>query len=171
MDAQELSYIDNTFTHIFMNMGIFLLPNPEKGASEMYRTLKPGGVAVITSIKQVGWIRIFQAAQKEVKPEDPLWGDPLKKEWNTKEKLSSVVQAGGFKPEDIEIKMTRASQPSDMLRDFLASMKDNMAKIITKDWSEVEKRRFELVLEEKIEKEMSDPQESEVIAWAAVARK
>jgi ubiquinone/menaquinone biosynthesis C-methylase UbiE len=171
MDAQALSYPDNTFTHSFMNMGIFLLPDPEKGAAEIYRTLKPGGVAVITSIKQVGWVRIFQAAQKEVKPEVPLWKSPLKEEWSTENKLRSVVQAGGFEIENIEIKTTESSMLSNMLGSFLASMKDSVTQMITKDWSEVEKQRFEVVLQEQIEKEMSNPRELEIVAWVAVARK
>jgi ubiquinone/menaquinone biosynthesis C-methylase UbiE len=171
MDAQALSYPDNTFTHSFTNMGIFLFPEPEKGAAEIYRTLQPGGVAVITSIKQVGWVRIFQAVQKEVKPEAPLWKSPLKEEWSTENKLRSVVQVGGFNSEDIEIKTTESSMLSNMLGDFLASMKDSVTQMITKDWSEVEKRRFEVVLQEQIEKETSNPRELEIVVWVAVARK
>jgi ubiquinone/menaquinone biosynthesis C-methylase UbiE len=171
MDAQELSYADNTFTHCFMNMGIFLLPDPEKGAVEIYRTLKPGGVAVITTIKQVGWVQIFQAAQKKVKPEAPLWKSPLKEEWSTEEKLRSVTQAGGFKPENIDIKATESSVLSSMMGDFFASMKDGVTKMTTKDWSEVEKERFKVVVKEQIENEMADPRELEIAAWVAVARK
>ena len=171
MDAQALSYPDNTFTHSFMNMGIFLLPDPEKGAAEIYRTLKPGGVALTTSIKQVGWVRIFQAAQKEVKPEVPLWKSPLKEEWSTENKLRSVVQAGGFELENIKIKTTESSMLSNMLGDFFASMKDSVTQMITKDWSEVEKQRFEGVLQQQIEKEMSNPRQLEIVAWVAVARK
>jgi ubiquinone/menaquinone biosynthesis C-methylase UbiE len=171
MDAQALSYPDHTFTHSFTNMGIFLFPEPEKGAAEIYRTLKLGGVAVVTSIKQVGWVRIFQAAQKEVKPEAPLWKSPLKEEWGTENKLRSVVQAGGFKSEDIEIKTTESSMLSNTLGDFLASMKDSVTQMITKDWNEVEKERFKVVLQEQIEKEMLNPRELEIVAWVAVARK
>jgi ubiquinone/menaquinone biosynthesis C-methylase UbiE len=171
MDAQALSYPDNTFTHSFMNMGIFLLPEPEKGAEEIYRTLKPGGVAVITSIKQVGWVRIFQAAQKEVKPEAPLWKSPLKEEWSTENKLRSVVHAGGFKFENIEIKTTESTMLSNILGDFLVSMKDSVTQMITKDWSEVEKQQFEVVLQKQTEKEMLNLEELEIVAWVAVARK
>jgi ubiquinone/menaquinone biosynthesis C-methylase UbiE len=171
MDAQALSYPDGTFTHCFMNMGIFLLPEPEKGAAEIYRTLKPGGVAVITSIKQAGWVRIFQAAQKEVMPEAPLWKSPLKEEWSTEEKLRSVIQAGGFEAENIQIEMAKANQRSDLMGNFLASMKGGVTQMIVKDWSEGEKQRFAVVLQKHIENAMAEPQDLEVIAWAAVARK
>ena len=171
MDAMELSYANDTFTHSFMNMAIFLLPDPEKGASEIYRTLKPGGVAVITSIKYVGWVRIFQAAQQEVNPGAPLWKGLLKEEWTTEQKLKSVVQAGGFKPENIDTKSTESRQPSSMLGNFLLSVKDAATQMITKDWTEAETQHFEVVLEEQIEKELSSSHEFEIILWVALATK
>jgi hypothetical protein len=101
----------------------------------------------------------------------PLWKSPLKEEWSTENKLRSVVQAGGFEIENIEIKTTESSMLSNMLGSFLASMKDSVTQMITKDWSEVEKQRFEAVLQEQIQKEMSNPRELEIVAWVAVARK
>lgn len=171
MDAQELSYPDNTFTHVFMNMGIFLLPEPEKGAKEMYRALKPGGVAVVTSIKQVGWVRIFQAAQKKVRPGAPLWKGPLGGEWSREDKLRGVMENGGFRTEDINLTTIESSQLSSMVGHLLDSMKDNATKMITGDWNDVEKQHFEVCLQEEFEKAASDPEELEVVMWVAVARK
>jgi len=171
MDAQELCYSDNFFTHSFMNIGIFLLPDPVRGAAEICRTLKPGGVTVISSIKKVGWVRIFQAAQKEVKPEATVWKGPLKDEWSTEQKLKSVVQAGGFKHENIDVITAESSLPKNMLCNLLDSMKDQVVLMITKDWSEVEKQKFDLVLEEQLLKELTSPHESEIVAWVALVRK
>jgi hypothetical protein len=58
-----------------------------------------------------------------------------------------------------------------MMGDFFASMKDGVTKMTTKDWSEVEKERFKVVVKEQIENEMADPRELEIAAWVAVARK
>ncbi|KAF2280353.1 S-adenosyl-L-methionine-dependent methyltransferase [Westerdykella ornata] len=49
MDATELRFQDNTFTHSIMNFGIQAVPQPQKVAAEIYRTLKPGGSTVLTS--------------------------------------------------------------------------------------------------------------------------
>lgn len=171
MDAQELSYHDNTFTHVFMNMAIFLLPEPEKGAREIYRTLKPGGVAIVTSGKQAGWVRIFQAAQKKVHSEVQLWQGPLDEEWSRDSKLRCVLIAGGFKVENISITTTEFSQLSSTLGNFLNNMKDSSTKMITKDWSDIEKQQFEVGLQEEFKKTVSNPEELEVVAWVAVARK
>jgi ubiquinone/menaquinone biosynthesis C-methylase UbiE len=52
MPAQKLDYPDNTFTHSIMNCVILRLSDSDaiKACSEMYRTLKPGGVGVVS-----GW--------------------------------------------------------------------------------------------------------------------
>lgn len=42
-DSQELPFEDESFDTIFARGLIHHLPEPEKGVSEMYRTLKPGG--------------------------------------------------------------------------------------------------------------------------------
>lgn len=171
MDAQELSYSDNTFTHSFMNMGIFLLPNPERGAAEIYRTLKPGGVAIITSVKQAGWVRIFQAAQREVKPDFPLWKGLLKEEWSTEQKIRDVILAGGFQPENIDVTTAESSHSSNLINDFLASVKDKVTLAITEDWSKVEKQQFEDAYKKELENQHLNPQELEMITWVVRARK
>ncbi|KAF2109622.1 S-adenosyl-L-methionine-dependent methyltransferase [Lophiotrema nucula] len=171
MDAQELAFAENTFTHSFTNLGIFMFPDPEKGAAEIYRTLKPGGVAVITSLKQVGWIRIFQNAQRTVRPEAPLWKGLLAEEWSTRRKLESVIQAGGFSADSIDVTTAGSSIPGNMMGGFLDSIKDIATSMITQDWSEDEKRQFEAALAGEFRALKAIPQDFEIITWAAGARK
>jgi len=47
MDAQTLSFADNTFTHLGCQFGIIFVPNRASSLSEMHRVLVPGGSAVI----------------------------------------------------------------------------------------------------------------------------
>ncbi|HLU51839.1 MAG TPA: bifunctional demethylmenaquinone methyltransferase/2-methoxy-6-polyprenyl-1,4-benzoquinol methylase UbiE [Flavobacteriaceae bacterium] len=46
-DSENLSFADNTFDAITVSFGIRNFENLEKGLSEIYRTLKPGGIFVI----------------------------------------------------------------------------------------------------------------------------
>lgn len=46
MDAQNLAFPDATFSHVFLSFGLPIMDDPVAAASEMYRTLKPGGTAV-----------------------------------------------------------------------------------------------------------------------------
>jgi ubiquinone/menaquinone biosynthesis C-methylase UbiE len=54
MDAQELKYPDDKFTHSFTNFALMAIPDPAKAAKQIYRTLKPGGTAALTTWKQLG---------------------------------------------------------------------------------------------------------------------
>jgi len=50
MDSTSLSFSDDTFTHSIGNALLFVLPNDGIDAlKEMYRTLKPGGIAIVNS--------------------------------------------------------------------------------------------------------------------------
>lgn len=171
MDAQKLSFRDDTFTHSFTNMGIFLFPNPEKGAAEIYRTLKPGGIAVVTSIKQVGWPRIFQAAQRTVRPEAPLFNGMLAEEWATKEKLDAVLQAGGFLSIDVSITTVESSMQGAQQKPFVDSIAAEATAVITEGWSQEEKQQFDSALQEQIQVSMTDNEVFEIVVWAAAAKK
>ncbi|KAL2274465.1 hypothetical protein FJTKL_03214 [Diaporthe vaccinii] len=46
MDAQKLAFPDASFSHVFVSFGLPLMDDPIAAASEMYRTLRPGGTAV-----------------------------------------------------------------------------------------------------------------------------
>lgn len=43
MPAEAVSFDDNSFDRVICRFGLMLFENPDKGASEMYRLLKPGG--------------------------------------------------------------------------------------------------------------------------------
>lgn len=50
MNGMDLEYADMTFAASFTMFAIFLFPDPAKGVREIYRTLVPGGLAVVS-----GW--------------------------------------------------------------------------------------------------------------------
>lgn len=48
-DGQALPFADNTYHHSFSLFGLMFFPDRVKGFSEMYRTLKKGGTAIVSS--------------------------------------------------------------------------------------------------------------------------
>ncbi|KAL2793040.1 S-adenosyl-L-methionine-dependent methyltransferase [Aspergillus keveii] len=77
MDAESLSYPDDTFTHSHTNLGFPFFPNGEKAAGHVYRTLRPGGTAFISTWKTLGYPRPLHAAQRAVRPRSTSWGPPM----------------------------------------------------------------------------------------------
>src|SRR5579871_320693 len=68
MDSESLNFKDNTFTHSITNFGLFIFPNPDKGAREIFRTLKPDGTAVVTTWKDNGFLDLAHRIQKRIRP-------------------------------------------------------------------------------------------------------
>jgi ubiquinone/menaquinone biosynthesis C-methylase UbiE len=48
-DGQALPFADQSFDVAFSMFGLMFFPDRERGFAELYRTLKPGGVAVVSS--------------------------------------------------------------------------------------------------------------------------
>ena len=69
MDAEKLSFDDQTFDAALCSLGIMYYPNPFQSLNEMYRVLKPGGRAAVSTWgerKKCGWAAIFPIVDKRV---------------------------------------------------------------------------------------------------------
>ncbi|KAF2452982.1 S-adenosyl-L-methionine-dependent methyltransferase [Lineolata rhizophorae] len=108
LDAANLAGVpDAAFTHAIINMVLHGLPEgePEKAAKELYRTLRSGGVGVVTTGRRTLGIptiaRTSQATRgKGVQLKFPM--DDMVK-WESGERLKECLVSGGFRPEDIKL--------------------------------------------------------------------
>lgn len=103
MDGQNLEFSENYFTHSFSCMGIYLFPNPTKGVEEMYRTLRPGGTACVTGMRDIIWAGYAEKVYAERFPDaqEPL-GIPDYFVWSKEGVLANVLAGAGFR--DISVK-------------------------------------------------------------------
>ncbi|KAI1744686.1 S-adenosyl-L-methionine-dependent methyltransferase [Xylaria scruposa] len=122
MDANALTFSDDTFTLSLNNALLFVLPNDGIDAvKEVYRTLKPGGKAFFNSWNYVPNMEPIQAAAKATRPEGtPLPRAGLEK-WSRAEFLQSVIEQGGFEKDKISIE-TRAVSVATSEMDRYANM-------------------------------------------------
>lgn len=103
LDSEDLSSIpDDHFTHSIDNFSIFAFANPTNAVSESYRTLRPGGLAVITCWRRFAPMFIVHAAQKKVRPDLPPMPTPHP-ELYEEGVLQKVVEESGFKKENITV--------------------------------------------------------------------
>lgn len=78
LDSQDLSSIpDNYFTHSIDNFSIFTFTRPADAVRESYRTLRPGGLAVVTCWRRFAPMHIVHATQKKIRPDLPLMPTPV----------------------------------------------------------------------------------------------
>lgn len=173
MDAQDLQYPDNKFTHSFTNFALMAMPDPLKAAKHIYRTLKPGGTAALTTWKQLGYMVIFHDAQRKVKPDSEYLPGPrgISVEWMSDTKFRSTLEEAGFLAKDIQITTETATMSSDMWGSSLELMKSLLAKDVVQGWTEKEKEEYDVALKEQFELENAHPRPTEMVAWVAVARK
>ncbi|KAI0864620.1 S-adenosyl-L-methionine-dependent methyltransferase [Xylaria cubensis] len=101
LDSQNLSAVsDNYFTHSINNFSIFTFIRPVDAIRETYRTLSPGGLAIITCWRRFAPMYIVHAAQKKVRSDLPLMPSPGP-EFYEEGVLQKVVEEGGFTSDEI----------------------------------------------------------------------
>lgn len=171
MDAQDLKYPNEMFTHVFMNLGIFALPDPLKGTKEIFRILKPSGITLVTTIRGVGWLPPFQIAQKRIKPDMPEFQGMLPPEWAKPEKIRTLLEEGGFEANSIEVReggvsMTMAKFSST--QQGIAKMARDM---IVKGWTDDETVAFDKALEEELKIEENSGILRSMGFWVGIAAK
>ncbi|TVY80523.1 Glandicoline B O-methyltransferase roqN [Lachnellula suecica] len=101
LDSQDLQSVpDNYFTHSLNNFSIFTFPRPIDAIRETYRTLSPGGLAVVTCWRRFAPVFIVRAAQQKIRPDLPLMLTPGP-EFCEEGVLRKVVEEGGFANDNI----------------------------------------------------------------------
>jgi ubiquinone/menaquinone biosynthesis C-methylase UbiE len=121
MPGEKLDFPDDTFTHSITNFGMLFYKSAADGARELYRTLKPGGVAVVTSWSYIGYLEAIQATQQDARPQDEPFKLPASEEWFDPSHVEHVMKAdGGF--QHVEILTCKAH--------FGAATKDELVDIM-----------------------------------------
>lgn len=171
MDGQELSFSDGMFTHSFTNVSIFLFPDPVKGTKEIYRTLKPGGVAFVTTMKRMGWLAPFHSAQKRVRPDEKPWQGLVAPEWLESAHLKKLMLEAGFADDQLAIQSFTI--PFEM-KDFPRLQGEAMelsAKVLTQGWSEDEVEKFNVALQDEFKAYIEAGTPASLEIWIAIAKK
>ncbi|KIW80030.1 hypothetical protein Z517_06645 [Fonsecaea pedrosoi CBS 271.37] len=141
MDSQDLTFADGTFDLSITNFGIFFLPDPQKGADHIHRTLKPGGVAVVTAWKERRIMDTIAAAQESIRPDLKTLSSPWAERWSRQETLRDVLLAAGFKAENVRIVEKRTDAVVEpFLRD--PDMVARSYPAAVEGWSDEEKARL-----------------------------
>lgn len=148
MPGEKLEFQDETFTHSITNLGILFFTDGDAGAKEIYRTLKPIGVAVVTSWAVLGYLEVIRPAQSAVRPNDPPFKLPIPETWFDPAFVEKCLKDGGFANVTVSESIVHYGAPS--AEDLLALIL-NSFKMLWKDWSEEEQNKFRQVARGKID--------------------
>ncbi|KAI0175871.1 S-adenosyl-L-methionine-dependent methyltransferase [Hypoxylon sp. FL1284] len=96
LDSQALSSVpDDHFTHSIDNFSIFAFLRPADAIRESYRTLRPGGLAVVSTWRRFAPMFVVHAAQRKIRPDLPLMPTPSPQFYEDGV-LQRTVEDGGF---------------------------------------------------------------------------
>lgn len=105
MDSMELKYPDESFSLSISNALLILLL-PDDGirvVKEIYRTLKPGGVAIVNVWSYIPNLHPLQTAAKATRGEDTPKLRAGLDIWTKDGFLKKIVEEGGFEREKIRV--------------------------------------------------------------------
>ncbi|OAL46721.1 hypothetical protein IQ07DRAFT_469677, partial [Pyrenochaeta sp. DS3sAY3a] len=100
--AEALSFPDAYFSHSITNIGIFFTTGGGlDGTREVYRTLQPGGVAVLNCWETLTWLLPFKQVHEVLRPGKPYPAPPIL--WNDGVQIQKVVREAGFLAEKTRV--------------------------------------------------------------------
>lgn len=139
-NAQDLSFQDNMFDVSITNFGIFFFEDSSKAARQIYRTLKPGGTAVVSVWRKLGFTDILYAIQQEHKIQKPLKEMPLMESWFPKEKLSTTLTEAGF--QKVEVHPLTVQLWGKDKEDFKTVLLENLGALTMVSWTDDERAKL-----------------------------
>jgi len=105
--SEALDFPDGTFTHSFTNIAIFFTSGAGlDGAKEVYRTLQPGGTAVVNCWAHVTWLLPVRAVHEHIRPGKPFPTPVVA--WHDGKHIQKVMRDAGFRQEDMRIERSDA---------------------------------------------------------------
>lgn len=152
MDGAELTFPDSKFDASVTNFGIFFLPDPLLGAKEIYRTLRPGGTAVLTCWENLDLIYgIFVDAEKLVRPEREFTRPDFLLKWKEKGTMEVLLGEAGF--QKVEMENVKVLFWGHDIDDLAGGLGENMKGFVGENYSKEEKERCVPCVKEYLESE------------------
>ncbi|KAF2658874.1 hypothetical protein K491DRAFT_579068, partial [Lophiostoma macrostomum CBS 122681] len=100
--SETLNFADDYFTHSITNIGIFFTSSAGlDGAKEVYRTLQPGGTAIVNCWEHVTWFLPLKLVHDATRNNAPYPAPPIG--WSDGKQIQKIMREGGFKEEDIKV--------------------------------------------------------------------
>jgi SAM-dependent methyltransferase len=105
MTSQDLTFPNDYFTYSFSNFFItHLEENHDPAAKNVYRTIKPGGTAIVSTWAAMAHGEPIKRAHLETRGPDVAFPMAMPEHWYHQDALKNFFTVGGFKEDNIKIK-------------------------------------------------------------------
>ncbi|KAH8888035.1 S-adenosyl-L-methionine-dependent methyltransferase [Thozetella sp. PMI_491] len=159
------------FTHSILNFSVFTFADPLKGLQEIYRTLKPDGLAALLVWKRFGAGEVIHAAQALVRPDLPPMKVPHP-EFLQEGVLEKHAVEAGFNPSGIKVLQRSLAVSGPELEEGLKPfMLGDFTKLARAGWTEDEASRWPEVIDQVVKKELDAYGGVKFEAWIVLAKK
>lgn len=95
MDAEKLSFDDNTFSHSITGFVFAILPDAVEAAKQIRRTVRPGGTAAVAVWDEVPWATAVENAHRKTRGDVPM-GPFMSKIVYQQSHLDKALKAAGW---------------------------------------------------------------------------
>lgn len=170
-DGQALPFEDASFDAAFSMFGLMFFPDRAKGFAELFRVLKPGGRAVVSSWRPMTHVPLLWAVIEALSAELPNLplGDgkgPL----SDPEAFEQEMSAAGF---EVTVQERVHGNEAPSLEAFWASLRKSFAPLVLLE-HKMPKEAFEPLaanIYRRLSEKFSGPIAVEMPAWLALGRK
>ncbi|KAL1604771.1 hypothetical protein SLS60_004311 [Paraconiothyrium brasiliense] len=108
MNSTALTFPDNYFSHNILNFVVLQAWRDDaKMAGEMFRTLKSGGIAVVTTFEDLPTMKVFKSVYKRYRGADAEVPEMMQADWYRDQEVRKALSKGGFA--EANIKSERAT--------------------------------------------------------------
>ncbi|TVY65727.1 Glandicoline B O-methyltransferase roqN [Lachnellula suecica] len=179
LDCRELKTLgDGTFSHVVTNFGFAPQPDDDTGrvraAAEMWRVLRPGGVAVVTTWAKRNFDDAFEAACRRIRPDEKPYSWKSTSGWDKGWWLMQHLEEAGF-GHQVEVRSVKGKLSAGSLEELVGNWM-LLKGMFFKHYKEDELKRLPAVLAEEARKlpafkETKEGVEIETVAWIGVGTK
>jgi SAM-dependent methyltransferase len=163
---------DTYFSHSITNFSIFNFTDRVTAASEIYRTLRPGGQVIVSTWKIFTVGEIIREAQRRIRPDSkpmPFSGPDM---YDGNAVLNVLVQ-GGFVREQLEVVAEEHSVTGEDLEGIIAFAKSPFTSGAREGWTDDEKESWGKVIDEVVNEYKKQDASGGILTqmWAVIGTK
>lgn len=173
MDSESLQFENDFFTHSFCSITLMACANPEGICKEIYRTLKPGGIAIASTWSSFGYTPIVEKAMSTIRPnEKHSYRPPVPPGWETKEAMEQAFRQAGFAADKVEVVLGKTHCTLEEIKEGMDHFCEAVTLQVAVGWTDDERKELYRELRTRFTAGKGDNiQEFDMNPWIGVARK